>query len=334
MMNNGRPSDDNTKRIEALERRIAELEDQSQSAVFALTILRRGLRRSFVQPPLWKFGQYSPRTINLPGSYTQQIALQRAPSIAMVTPSYNQEAYLRATIDSILNQNYPALDYVVEDGGSDDGSVEVLRSYGEKLRWSSDGDNGQGDAINRGFRKVTGEIMGYLNSDDVLLSGTLAYVAQAFLDHPDIDIVYGHRIYIDEEGYDIGRCVLPAHNSEMLKWADYVPQETMFWRRRVWDKVGPFNESYRYALDWDFILRAQAEGFKFLRLPRFLACFRVHGAQKTTALRDVGKREMNLLREQYLGHRPSGAEIARTIKGYLIRQLFYHWSYRLGFLKH
>ena len=284
--------DELSRRLEELEDRVKELE-ASNTFVYAARILRRRLRLSIVQPPLWKFWQYSARTLRLPDSYAQQASSEDPPSFAIVTPSYNQASYLQATIDSILEQNYPKLDYFVQDGGSDDGSVSILQSYGEKLKWASEKDNGQAEAINRGFQKVTGEIMGYLNSDDVLLQGTLAYVAQAFLDHPDVDFVYGHRIFVDEEGYDIGRAVLPAHNPEILKWADYIPQETMFWRRAVWDEVGNFNEDFRYALDWDFILRAQAAGFRFLRLPRFLACFRVHDAQKTTAIRPIGKVEMS-----------------------------------------
>src|SRR4029078_10186052 len=116
-----------------------------------------------------------------------------------------------------------------------------------------------------------------------LLPGTLAYVAQAFIDRPDVDLIYGHRVVIGTEGYEIGRWVLPPHDYELTKWLDFVPQETLFWRRRVWDAIGPFDTSFQFALDWDCILRAQAAGFKFKRLPRFLACFRVHDMQKTSA---------------------------------------------------
>src|SRR6516164_4023388 len=116
----------------------------------------------------------------------------------------------------------------------------------------------------------------------VLLPGTLAYVARAFRDNPDLDVVYGHRVYIDFHGFEIGRCVLPPHDAEILKWADYIPQETLFWRRRVWEKIGPFDESFKFALDWDFVIRAQTAGFAFRRLPRFLACFRIHNQQKNT----------------------------------------------------
>ena len=113
--------------------------------------------------------------------------------------------------------------------------------------------------------------MGYLNSDDVLLPGTLAYVAREFDEHPSIDLIYGNRIFIDSDGRDVGRVVLPRHDKQTLLWADYVPQETLFWRRRVWDRIGPFDENFQYALDWEFILRAGAAGFNFRRVPRFLS---------------------------------------------------------------
>ncbi|HSV23360.1 MAG TPA: hypothetical protein VLJ17_10060 [Xanthobacteraceae bacterium] len=121
--------------------------------------------------------------------------------------------------------------------------------------------------------------------------GTLAYVTGTFFNDPEVDVVYGHRIVIDGDGMETGRCVLPGHDPETIKWMEYVPQETMFWRRRVWDRIGPLDESFRFALDWDFILRAHQAGFRFQRLPRFLGCFRVHERQKTTAMRRVAEVE-------------------------------------------
>jgi len=177
--------------------------------------------------------------------------------------------------------------------------------------------------------------MGYLNSDDTLMPGALAYVAQAFRDNPEVDLFYSHRIFIDTHGLEIGRSILPPHDAETLKWADYIPQETLFWRRRVWDAVGPFDESFNFALDWDFVLRAQRAGFQFKRLPRFLACFRCHAQQKTIdMMEDVGVEEMRRIRAQYLGDPPGQYEIRRAISGYLLRQLFFDWMYRLRLIKY
>jgi len=255
-------------------------------------------------------------------------------SVSVITPSYNQGRFLERTIRSVLAQDYPRIEYLVMDGGSTDGTVALLESFGGRLQFVSAPDNGAADAINRGFTQVGGEIMAYLNSDDFLLPGTLAYVTRIFLARPDIDVVYGHRIYVDQDGREIGRCVLPPHDSEVLKWADYLPQETMFWRRRVWDRIGPIDDRLQYALDWDFILRAQAAGFKFLRAPRFLACFRVHDEQKTSANMHVGQDEMTKLRRTHLGREPTQKEIGLVIQPYLSRQARYHWLSELGVLRY
>ena len=107
----------------------------------------------------------------------------------------------------------------------------------------------------------------------------------------------------------------------------------MFWRRRVWDKVGPIDSNFQYAMDWDFMLRAQAAGFRMARIPRFLACFRVHEAQKTTMIYELGRQEMQILRLRSLGRIPSQPQIYRAMMPYLIRQFVMHWSYRIGFIR-
>jgi GT2 family glycosyltransferase len=141
-------------------------------------------------------------------------------------------------------------------------------------------------------------------------------------------------VFIDREGLEVGRAVLPAHHDKTLRYADYIPQQTMFWRRRVWQAMSRLDQNFHYALDWDFILRAQAAGFRFQRLPRFLACFRVHDEQKTAATYAVGVKEMQLLRRRYLGFSPTQTEIRRAIMPYVARQFVYHWAYRSGLLKY
>jgi len=149
-------------------------------------------------------------------------------------------------------------------------------------------DSGQAQAINRGFALTCGEIMAYLNSDDSLLPGCLNYVGTYFADHPEVDVVYGHRVLIDEEDREIGRWVLPRHTDEVLAWADYIPQETLFWRRRLWEAAGSsVSEEFRFAMDWDLILRFRDAGAKIVRVPRFLGAFRVHTDQKTSAELDL-----------------------------------------------
>jgi glycosyltransferase involved in cell wall biosynthesis len=283
---------------------------------------------------MWTFEQYSPRPLDLAKFPAAPALPADAPRIAIVTPSYDHARFLDATIDSVLAQNYPNLHYHVQDGASTDGTIELLKDRGDRISWRSEPDSGQSQAINRGFAGVDCDIMAYLNSDDVLLPGTLATVANFFRARPDVDIVYGHRVFIDRDGHDIGRAVLPAHDAKTLQYADYVPQETMFWRKRVWQQLKSIDESFHYALDWDFILRAQAAGFKFARLPRFLACFRVYDEQKTAATYDVGVKEMTALRLRYLGFVPTPMEIRRAVAPYVARQLAFHWGYKLGLLRY
>jgi glycosyltransferase involved in cell wall biosynthesis len=323
------------ERLDRIEARLARIERTTNSAQQLIHArLPRRSWRSKLQPRLWHYRQYEPQVLRVPIADPPQSASENVPRIAVVTPSYNHARYLRTTIDSVLGQNYPNLAYVVEDGDSTDGTRELLESYGNKLVWRSERDTGQASAVNRGLARIDGEIMAYLNSDDILLPGALAYVAQAFLAEPGVDVIYSHRILIDEDGLEIGRWVLPPHAKKTLKWVDYIPQETMFWRRRVWEKVGPFDESFHYALDWDFVLRAQAAGFRFKRLPRFLACFRVHDEQKSTAMMKVGTDEQRQLRQVHLGHDPDGGEIDRAIRGYLRRHVLFHGLYRYGLIKY
>jgi glycosyltransferase involved in cell wall biosynthesis len=322
------------RRLRELEERVDALDAKVESAAQAYSLARHRFRRVWLRPPLWTFEQYAPRALVLKPSYSREKSPQQPLPVAIATPNYNYGKYLKATIDSVLSQSYPRLTYHVQDACSTDDTVEILRSYGSQISWRSEQDNGQTQAINRAFANLHGEIMGYLNSDDMLLPGTLSYVVRAFQERPDIDLVYGHRIFIDGEGLEVGRAILPQHDARAICWADYVPQETLFWRRRVWDAMGPFREDFNYAFDWDFILRAQAAGFKFLRLPRFLACFRVHEAQKTASLYEIGRREMQRLRRQHLGHEPSQAEIVQAIFPYLARQFIMHLMYKWGVLRY
>src|SRR5262245_5563997 len=316
------------ERLDRIEARLTRIEQTANgTAQLIQSRLRRRWRDKF-RPRLWHYRQYGPRALHVPATYAAEVPPENPLRIAVVTPSYNHARFLRTTIDSVLAQNYPNLAYVVEDGGSTDGTRQLLESYGDKLVWRSERDTGQASAVNRGLARVDGEIMAYLNSDDILLPGALAYVARTFLAEPGLDVVYSHRVLIDEDGLEIGRWVLPPHARKALIWADYIPQETMFWRRRVWEKVGPLDEAFHYALDWDFVLRAQAAGFRFKRLPRFLAGFRVHDKQKSTAMMKVGADEQRRLRQIHLGYDPDGGEIDRAIRGYLRRHFFFHGLYR------
>jgi glycosyltransferase involved in cell wall biosynthesis len=328
--------------IAMLRRRIAALEHDVRNLRETVTpLVRRSWRAKFT-PRLYQWVQYEPReVVELTADVTEMPLPSPAPRIAIVTPSYNYAEFLGATAMSVIMQSYPNLTYVVQDNNSTDGTAKLLAEITHRdlmqeprrLIVRGEADRGQADAINRGFAQAPdADLMGYLNADDILLPGTLSFVAGAFRRYPHIDVVYGHRIFIDADSWETGRCVLPNHDRDAIRWMDYIPQETMFWRRRVWERIGPLDESLRYAIDWDFILRAHDAGFRFKRLPRFLACFRWHDKQKTSALLKVGADEQKRLRRRHLGYDPTGKEIGGKIKGYLRRHVLFHRAYKLRLL--
>ncbi|HZZ95336.1 MAG TPA: glycosyltransferase [Usitatibacter sp.] len=278
--------------------------------------------RRMLRPRLGVLYQHPPIELGLPQSIPPAGA--GLPSISLVTPSFRQAGFIGRTIESVISQAYPRLEYFVQDGGSDDGTVDVLRRYEDKIAgWDSTPDSGQSQAINRAFALTSGEIMGWLNSDDILLPGALNAVGTFFAAHPEIDVVYGHRVLIDGNDAEIGRWIMPPHDDEVLSWADFVPQETLFWRRGAWEKAGGrIDESFRFAMDWDLIVRFRDAGARFARLPRFIGGFRIHPQQKTSAaINEVGFREMNRIRERVLGRVPSPIEVRRAVAPYLLRHL-------------
>jgi glycosyltransferase involved in cell wall biosynthesis len=212
--------------------------------------------------------------------------LQNPPLISIVTPSFNQGRFLEWTLRSVLEQNYPKLEYVVMDGGSTDETGEILACYADRLSYvESAPDKGQADAIARGFEHTTGEIMAYLNSDDVLAPGALNFVARFFAAHPKVDAIYSHRVFIDERNIVTRYWILPTHHDWMIARWDFIPQETCFWRRSIYQKTGGIDASYRFALDYDLFVRFMQEG-RMERVNRFLGAFREHPSSKTGALEE------------------------------------------------
>jgi GT2 family glycosyltransferase len=276
------------------------------------------------RPRLGTLYHHDPQDIVIPKSYSRAPVLAATPRISLVTPSFKQAAFIERTISSVLEQQYPNLEYYVQDGGSEDGTREILERHADRLAgWESRPDKGQSQAINLGFARTSGEIMAWLNSDDILLPGALHCVADFFNSNPDVDVIYGHRLLIDENDQLIGRWILPSHDHGVLSWADYVPQETLFWRRSIWEKVGGrIDESFRFAMDWDLLLRFRDAGARFVRIPRFLGGFRIHPHQKTSAaISDIGFEEMDRLRERALGRVPTHFEVRRAVMPYLLRHV-------------
>lgn len=218
----------------------------------------------------------------------------KLPLISIVTPSFNQAQFIGETIDSILSQDYPNLEYFVMDGGSTDGTVAILKKYGNRIRWVSEHDRGQGDAINKGMRLSKGEIIGYLNSDDIYLPGALRKVGEYYA-KTKADWITGDCLTIDERGAKSRHNWIFSHYKQFLmaiyspltlRLADsMLPQPSTFWSRRAYQKVGDFNTSYHYALDYDYWLRLAKYYIPHdLRVP--LSGFRFHQDSKSQTGRE------------------------------------------------
>lgn len=244
---------------------------------------------------------YDPRDISASTQATGDHDGVDYPRISIVVPSYNQGHFIGKTLESIVSQSYPNLELIIVDGDSSDNTIEVIKVYSKHIKWwVSEPDNGQASAINKGMTHATGEILAWLNSDDCLMPGALFRVAGQFMVSASTDVVYGHRVLINEAGQDVGKWVLPAHRKFILTYADFIPQETLFWRADLWRRVGGrLDESFRFALDWELIRRFVDANAKFKLIPAFLGQFRMHEMQKTNAnIETDGFREMEIIRQR------------------------------------
>jgi len=214
------------------------------------------------------------------------------PRITIVTPSFNQAAFIEETILSVLSQEYPSLEYIVMDGGSTDGSVEIIRKYeGKLVYWQSGKDKGQSDAISNGFARATGDILGWLNSDDTLAQGTLRRVGEFFAVHPDVDITYGNMYLIDPSGRRL-YTAYPLLDLRILAYENrFIPQQAMFWRRELYERVGGVNPELRFAMDFELTVRFLRAGARVAKIHKPLANFRFHPDAKSSTIRHVGLAE-------------------------------------------
>ncbi len=217
---------------------------------------------------------------------------------SVVVPSFRQARFIRATIDSLLAQfpNNPGnpsdLEILVHDGGSDDGTVEILQSYGDKIRFVSHPDGGQTDAINAGLREARGDILAYLNSDDVYLPGALERVARHFAANPASLCVYGDALHLHEDGSPMEAYPTEPWNYTRLLEVCYLCQPAVFWRREVLERFGSFDDRLNWAMDYDYWLRVgRTVRFDYLE-GAVLAGSRLHGETKTLSQRVKVHREI------------------------------------------
>ncbi|MBE0617636.1 MAG: glycosyltransferase [Proteobacteria bacterium] len=204
------------------------------------------------------------------------------PRVSLITPSYNSGPYLRAAIESVLGQDYPNIEYLVMDGGSTDGTVALLQEFGSRVRWVSERDGGQADAIARGFERTTGTILGWLNADDQLKPGAVRTAVEAFRAHPEAALVYGDADFIDAEGRTIGLCTVvePYSRDRLIQYGDYIIQPAAFFSRRTYESVGGLDPSLHWAMDWDLWIRL-AQRWDFVYICQNLASYRWLGSNKT-----------------------------------------------------
>ena len=205
-------------------------------------------------------------------------------TVTIVTPSYNQGEFLEETILSVLNQDYPRIEYLIIDGGSTDGSVEIIRRYENRLAyWVSEPDRGQSHAINKGFQRANGEILGWLNSDDVYCPGAVRAAVDFLELHPDVALMYGGADMIGLDGSMLGPIPVEDFDAPVCiaRHRYIIPQPAAFFRREAIERVGLLDERLNYCLDWDYWMRMALAGLKVSRVPQILARCRLHPDAKT-----------------------------------------------------
>ncbi len=227
------------------------------------------------------------------------------PKISVVTPSFNQGRYIEATINSVLDQDYPNLEYIIMDGGSTDETVKILGKYSQHLAyWVSEPDEGQTDALIKGFNRATGDIMCWLCSDDLYESKALREVAEAFTEHPDWQVVYGDSFWIDAEGRPLRfKREIPFNRFIWMYDHNYLPQPSTFWRRDIYERVGGLDPRMKLAMDGDLWARF-AEHTTPHHVPRAWSRMRYYPEQKNLRLRSTSDEEDALIRSRYLPDEP------------------------------
>lgn len=239
------------------------------------------------------------------------------PTLSIVTPSFNQAAFLDETLRSVISQRRDVHEYFVYDGGSTDASPEIIRRYEDQVdHWVSETDKGQSDAIARGFARATGDYLAWINSDDVYLPGALARVRAALEANPTWDLVSAWHVRIGPASEVIGCHRLPPESRRSARWGVFHPtQPTVFFRRSLYQKVGGLNLDLHLVMDTDLFSRMLEAGAVWGHLPAYTAAFRVHGESKTYGQVSKYAHELDYMRERYPQYH------ARSLKHYLGRGL-------------
>jgi glycosyltransferase involved in cell wall biosynthesis len=225
------------------------------------------------------------------------------PLVSIVTPSFNMASYLGETIESVLSQDYPNIEYVVMDGGSTDGTLDLLNSYKGRLRYTSGPDGGTADAVNQGFKSCQGSIFAWLNADDTYLPGAISAAVRHFSENSAAAAVYGQAYWVDESGTVLKPYPTTSRSMEMLPYDCYICQPACFLRSTAFKEVGGLNAGLAYAFDYDLWSRL-AKGHKISYLESYLATARMHAGNKSLRDRSIMFREGMHVLKQHFGYIP------------------------------
>ena len=249
------------------------------------------------------------------------------PLVSIITPSFNQARFLERTMQSVFAQDYPRIEYIVVDGGSTDGSVDVIKQHQSRLAWwVSEQDKGQTDAINKGFNRAKGDILAWLNSDDTYNPQAVSEAVKFLVENSEVALVYADCSFVDEEDRLIGKFKSAQTDYRRLREGYvHIPQQTMFFRAKYWKELGPLDPSFYFAMDYDLWTRVAAKApFKYLP-GRVWANFRIHTTSKTNVGDERGWQEM--LRVHY---RDGGSFFSPIVAKYYLRKIIGPlWKWRI-----
>lgn len=248
------------------------------------------------------------------------------PLVSIVTPSYNQGRFIEDTLRSVQAQDYPRIEHIVVDGLSTDETLNVLKRYegAYPMRWISEPDQGQSDAIRKGFLQARGEILAWINSDDIYLPHAISSAVATFQRYPDVDLVYGDVWIVDEDSRVIGdRMLTRVDRYDMLGMGNCLAQPATFWTRRIYDRVGGVDARYYFQMDLDFYVRVSTVAI-MKHIKAYLARIRMHRAGKMSKAEDIRRAELATLQNQYL--RASGIERFWFSRYFLLPRLFIRYA--------